>query len=88
MSEVRQCDTCKRVFSLLEDDWAYSNTELRRRGDDGRIRHENIDLHTCGNCVKGMTKVFQVPETQAIAPPRYDPQHVADLEKELGIGDE
>lgn len=68
MSEVRMCDTCGRVFSTLEDDWAYSNTQIRKRGDDGRLRHEDVELHTCANCVNGITKGAELHRAALEAP--------------------
>jgi len=38
MSEVRMCDSCGAIFSMLADDWAtYQGTRVVR-GDDGRQR--------------------------------------------------
>lgn len=101
VSSVRMCDRqvakdCWQIFSENADGWSvFQGTIMRRDPETGRVRQMVDSMDACPACT-GPVSFPERPQLALQAPrastpkrsaPRADPEHIAELEHELGIGE-
>jgi len=89
---------CWQIFSENADNWSvFQGTIMRRDSDTGRVRQVSESMDACPACTGNVTSFPERPQLALQAPrespkpkraaPRADPEHIAELEHELGISD-
>jgi len=79
MSEIRKCDSCGTIFSVLEEGWGTAPVSRQLRNPvTGRMEEHTEQRDSCPNC---MTK--PTSEVELHMPGQPDYAKIRRLEKEL-----